>query len=282
MKANCCIQTSIYERTYRPEGREDQELGHYDIIRNTDPYHGNHELIQSDSDIGQVYTHGAYSTNVKSPLDHSVSTRERGNGTGESSASGSFISKRSVQTSMGDANEYIKPSDSLPELDIIKEDAMPPLPSSKDTGHVCEHDAINENAKAKSFSIITEDAMPPLPSSKDTGHVCELDAIHENAAAKSIGIIKDAMPPLPSSKGTAHVCEHGAINENADASRTDSLSDDTDKNDYMRPLASKCNNIIEEESKCRSNDDDSKCASDMKEDLKHTTMDIEQDSEHDK
>ena len=205
-------------------------MGHYDIIRNTVPYHGNNELIQSDSDIGQVYTHGTYSTNVKRPLDHSVSTRERGNGTGESSASGSFISKRSVQTSMGDANEYIKPSDSLPELDIIKEDAMPPLPSSKDIGHVREDDAIHENADAKSIGIIKEDAMPLLPSSKDTGHVREDDAIHENADAKSIGIIKeDAMPPLPSSKDTAHVREHGAINENADASRTDSLSDDTDK-----------------------------------------------------
>ena len=188
-------------------------MGHYDIIRNTDPYHGNHELIQSDSDIGQVYTHGAYSTSAKRPLNYSVSTRERDNGTGESSASGSFISKRSVQTSMGDANEYLKPSDSLPELDII-----------------------------------TEDAMPPLPSSKDIGHVREDDAINENAVAKNNGILKDTMPPLSSSKDTAHVCEHSAINENADASRTDSLSDDTDKNDYMRPLDSKCNNIIEEES----------------------------------
>ena len=247
VKANCCIQTDIYERTYRPEGSEDQEMGHYDIIRNTDHYHGNHELIQSDSDIGQVYTHGAYSTNAKRPLDYPVSAREKDNGTGESSASGSFISKRSVQTSMGDANEYLKPSDSLPELDIIKEDAMPPLPSSKDTGHVCEHDAINENA-----------------------------------VAKNIGMIKDAMPPLPSSKDTAYACEHGAIDENADASRTDSLSDDTDKNDYMRPLDSKCNNIIEEESKCRSDDEDSKSSSNIKEDLKHTTMDIKQDSEHNK
>ena len=258
-------------------------MGNYDVIRNIDTYHGNHELIQSDSDIGQVYTHGAYSTNAKRPLDDSVSARERGNGTGESSASGSFISKRSVQTSMGDANEYLKPSDSLPELDIIKEDAMPPLPSSKYTGHVREDDAINENADAKSIGIITEDAMPPLPSSKDTGHVSEHVTINENAVAKSIGIIKeDAMPPLPSSKDTSHVCEHDAINENANAKRIDSSSDGMDTNDYMRPLDPKCNSIIGEETKCSSDDNDSKCLSDIKEDLKHTTMDIKQDSVHNK
>ena len=245
-------------------------MGNYDVIRNIDTYHGNHELIQSDSDIGQVYTHGAYSTNVKRPLDFSLSTRERGNGTGESSTSGSFTSKRSVQTSMGDANEYLKPSDSLPELDIIKEDAMPPLPSSKDTGHVREDDAIN-------------DAMPPLPSSKDTGHIREDDAINRNADAKSVDIIKeDVLPPLPSSKDTGQVCRHDAINENAVATRNDSSSDDTDKNDYMTPLDSKCSGIIEEEPKCSSDDDDSKCTSDIKEDLKHTTRDIEQDSEYNK